>query len=475
MRTHKRIFFSYIILFVLFIALINLVNTFFVGNSLAHSIKKPIVKNQRLVPSSILSWPANSSEYMILVDKAEQKVFVYGRNNPYEPEKVYNCSTGENKGACFTHANIRWLAENVGSLFPWKVRNKKISYLSFLPLNHVVEGIIGAYSPFYEPAPVNLYFLKNFYELQKVLPKVRPSVFFSVPRFYEKVWDAFEKTSIGKDYSKSSSKLKKSVLRFFLRRSLLKKAGLDRCVQLVVGSAPVNENLLLSFRDLGIEVHNAYGLTEAPLVTINRLGKNHIGTVGQPLPKTELKEADDGELLVKSPQVMQGYLHEAKNQIFRDDWLPTGDLGRIDENGDLILYGRKKEVIATSYGKMISPFKIESMIKALEGTDEAMLIGEGKPYVSALIWSSQAEKKPGIVELIKKGLDEINRNLSRAEQIRTWVILKNDLSVEGGDLTPNFKLRRQNISSRFVNIIDSLYQPEFVGDSRIIESGRSRI
>jgi long-chain acyl-CoA synthetase len=226
---------------------------------------------------------------------------------------------------------------------------------------------------------------------------------------------------------------------------------------------------------LGIEVHNAYGLTEAPLVTINRLGKNHIGTVGQPLPKTELKEADDGELLVKSPQVMQGYLHEEKNQIFEDGWLHTGDLGRIDENGDLILYGRKKEVIATSYGKMISPFKIESMVKALEGTDEVMLIGEGKPYVSALIWSSQAEKKPGKVELIKKGIDEINRNLSRAEQIRTWAILKNDLSVEGGDLTPNFKLRRQNISSRFDNIIHSLYQPEFVGDPRIIESGRSRI
>ncbi len=384
-------------------------------------------------------------------------------------------STGENKGACFTHANIRWIAETIGSLFPWKVRNKKISYLSFLPLNHVVEGIIGAYSPFYEPAPINLYFLENFYELQKVLPKVRPSVFFSVPRFYEKVWDIFEKTRIGREYTKSSNKFKKSLLRSFLGRSLLKKAGLNRCVQLVVGSAPINENLLLSFRDLGIEVHNAYGLTEAPLVTINRLGKNHIGTVGQPLPRTELKEDEDGELLVKGPQVMRGYLHGEKNQVFKDGWLRTGDLGRIDENGDLILYGRKKEAIATSYGKMISTFKIESMVKALESIDEAMLVGEGKPYVGVLIWSRQAEKKPDIVELIKKGIDKINRNLSRAEQIRAWAILKNDLSVEGGDLTPNFKLRRQNILSRFVNIINSLYQIEFVGDSRIIESGRCKI
>jgi long-chain acyl-CoA synthetase len=239
-----------------------------------------------------------------------------------------------------------------------------------------------------------------------------------------------------------------------------------------VGSAPSNEKLLLSYRDIGIEVHNAYGLTEAPLVTMNRLGKNHIGTVGQPLPKTELKQAEDGELLVKGPQVMQGYLNENKNKILENGWLHTGDLGRINENGDLVIYGRKKEVIATSYGKKISIFKIESMLKTSEGVDEVMLIGEGKPYVSALIWSNQAEQQPSIVKSIKKGLTEVNNNLSRAEKIRTWVILKNDLGVESGDLTPNFKLKRHNISIRFANIIDSLYNSKFVTDPRIIHSGR---
>lgn len=384
-------------------------------------------------------------------------------------------STGENKGVCFNHANIRWLAETVGSLFPWKVRNKQVTYLSFLPLNHVVEGILGAYSPFYEPTEVKLYFLENFYELQEALPKVRPAVFFSVPRFYEKVWNSFKKSRLGIEYLNSSSQLKKSVLRGFLRRTLLKRAGLDKCVQLIVGSAPSNEKLLLSYRDLGIEVHNAYGLTEAPLVTMNRLGKNHIGTVGQPLPKTELKQAKDEELLVKGPQVMKGYLNENKNKVLEDGWLHTGDLGRINENGDLVIYGRKKEVIATSYGKKISIFKIESMLKTSEGVNEVMLIGEGKPYVAALIWSNQAEQQPSIVKSIEKGLTEVNNNLSRAEKIRSWIILKNDLGVESGDLTPNFKLKRHNISTRFAIIIDSLYNSKFVNDPRIIHSGRIKI
>jgi len=383
-------------------------------------------------------------------------------------------STGQNKGVCFNHANIRWLAETVGSLFPWKVRNKEVTYLSFLPLNHVVEGIMGAYSPFYEPTKINLYFLENFYELQKMLPKVRPVVFFSVPRFYEKVWEAFRKTKLGKNYLNSRNKIKKKILRKFLKRIILKKAGLNRCIQLIVGSAPCSEKMLLDYRDLGIEVYNAYGLTEAPLITINRLGKNHIGTVGQPLPETDLKEAKDGELLVKGPQVMLGYLNQETTDTIENGWLHTGDLGKINKCGDLIIRGRKKQLMVTSYGKMISPFKIESMLKGLEGVEEAMIIGEGKPYVTALIWSNEAEKRPNTMNIINKGIEEVNSNLSRAEQIRTWAILINDLKIEFKDLTPNFKLKRANICNRFKTIIESLYDQKNVIDSRIIQIRRTK-
>ena len=384
-------------------------------------------------------------------------------------------STGENKGACFSHANIVWLAETVSSLFSWKARTNEVRYLSYLPLNHVVEGILGLYSSFYEPSPLKLYFLENFYDLQKTLVKVKPVVFFSIPRFYEKVWNSLKKTRIGQIYLSSKNKLKTRILRYFVKRGLLRRAGLDNCAHLIVGSAPSNRKLLFSFRDLGIEVHDAYGLTEAPLVTINRLGRNHIGSVGQPLPKTKLKIADDGELLVKGPQVMQGYHNKEKTNGFVKGWLATGDLGKLDNNGNLVIYGRKKQVIATSYGKMISPFKIESMLKGLDVVDEVLLIGEEKPFVSALIWSAQSEKNLDNIKLIEKGIVEINNNLSRAEKVRVWVVLRNDLSIEKGDLTANFKLKRYNIYSRFSRIIDSLYSSQDISDIRILSFGRSKI
>jgi long-chain acyl-CoA synthetase len=232
--------------------------------------------------------------------------------------------------------------------------------------------------------------------------------------------------------------------------------------------------LLLAYRDLGIEIHDAYGLTEAPLVTINHLGKNRIGTVGQPLPETKLKQRNDGELLIKGPQVMNGYLNEEKNRTIKNGWLYTGDLAKITKDRDLIIYDRKKDMIATSYGKMISTLKIESMLKNIEGIDETMLIGERKPFLSVLIWSNSTNKI-NLAKTIENGIKQINNNLSHAEQIRTWAILKNDLKVENGDLTPNLKLKRHNINSRFEKVIESLYNLKTVDDPRILNIGRTKI
>ena len=317
------------------------------------------------------------------------------------------------------------------------------------------------------------YFLEDFRGLQAALPLVRPTVFFSIPRFYEKLWHVLEESRLGKIYLHTSSQLVKNLLQPFLRRVLLTKSGLDRCEQLIVGSAPSNEKLLFSFKELGVEVHDAYGLTEAPLVTINRVGRNHIGTVGQPLPQTQIKEAEDGEILVKGPQVMQGYHTKTTCRLIDGAWLPTGDLGKVGEKGDLIIYGRKKNLIATSYGKKISPYKIESMLKELSGVDQAMLIGELKPYISALVWSGQSEKESGILDSINKGIIEINTKVSHPEQIHRWVILKNDLSIEQGDLTPNFKLKRRNISRRFGKIIETLYQDDHPAGDPVLSFGRS--
>ena len=359
-------------------------------------------------------------------------------------------TTGKPRGVMFTHGNLRWMAEFIASMPPWKDRTSEISYLSFLPMNHVVEGIMGTYAPYYAPASLNLYFLEDFHDLEESIQKVRPNVFFSVPRFYEKVWCSVLESQIGQIYLNSSGILK-TALGKLIRREILKKAGLDRCAQLIVGSAPVSGELLKKYHEMGIEVHNAYGLTEAPLITINRVGKNRIGTVGEPLPDTYIKIDADGEILVNGPQVMSDYFKSDSNSL-EEGWLHTGDLGYETPDGSLVITGRRKEVIVNSYGKTISPLKIEVILKNIPGIEEAMIIGDGKPYCSAFLW---AETELNI-ELIDNAIEEINMGLSRPEEIKKWVVLGNDLSI-GADLTANLKLKRKAISERYQNVVDFIY------------------
>jgi long-chain acyl-CoA synthetase len=367
-------------------------------------------------------------------------------------------TTGKPRGVLFTHGQIRWMAEYIASMPPWKNRIEDITYLSFLPMNHVVEGIIGLYGPYYAPAPLKLYFLENFQELPQALPKVKPNIFFSVPRFYEKVWAGVAATGMGKFYLKSADGLIKNLLGRLIKRTILKRSGLERCAQLIVGSAPVSEDLLQSYHELGIEIYNAYGLTEAPLLTINRLGANRIGTVGEPLPDTMVDIAPDGEIIVQGPQVMVGYLNYHINDSespFKDGWLHTGDFGELTPEGSLVITGRKKELLVNSYGKTISPLKIESMLKDISGIAEALVIGEGKPYCSALLWFDEVPSK---TDKITSALDSINQRVSRPEQIKKWVVLENDLSIEEGDLTANLKLKRNNIINRYAQVIDYIYE-----------------
>jgi long-chain acyl-CoA synthetase len=333
-------------------------------------------------------------------------------------------------------------------------------------MNHVVEGIMGLYGPYYAPAPLNIYFLEDFQDLPKALPEARPNIFFSVPRFYEKVWSSLTENWLSNYYLKSQNSLIKNLLRIFIRRAVLKKAGLDRCAQLIVGSAPVSEDLLTAYHELGIEIYNAYGLTEAPLVTINRLGSNRIGTVGEPLPQTKVKITSDSEIIVKGPQVMSGYFNDNTNDpdsAVKDGWFSTGDFGYITPEGSLVITGRKKEVLVNSYGKTISPLKIESMLKDIPEIEEAMLIGEGKPYCSSLLW---LDVKNNRTDNITRAIIDINSRVSRPEEIKKWVTLKNDLSIESGDLTANLKLKRRNIIKRFNDVINCIYDdvecPEYV-------------
>ncbi len=411
-------------------------------------------RESQSIPGDILSW----SEFL---KKGENHQNIKNKSLPQAPVdfgdlatiRYTSGTTGTPKGVTFNQEHLRWMAESMASLPPWKDRNREVRYLSFLPMNHVVEGILGTYSPYYAPAPLKIYFLEDFGDLTSALPRAKPTIFFSVPRFYEKLWSQLKNSFLGSHYIHLKPGILKKVLKPVVKRLFLGKAGLDRCSQLIVGSATSSQHLIQDYHSLGVEIHNAYGLTEAPLVTLNRRGANRICTVGEPLPETHIRIAKDGEVLVKGPQVTPGYFESDIIPPKKGGWLQSGDIGFITSEGSLVITGRKKELIINSYGKSIDPLWIEALLRDAPGTSEVMLVGEGKPYLSALFW---VEKDYDPLE-IEKTIQKINQDLSRPEQVKRWGILPNDLSIDGGDLTANMKLKREIITRRYHDVIDALY------------------
>ena len=373
-------------------------------------------------------------------------------------------TTGVPKGVTFRHSQLRWMAETVAAILPWEARTTPARYLSFLPMNHVVEGILGSYAPSCMAVAVDIYFLEDFHALPQVLPKVKPTVFFSVPRFYEKLWDRFVGSPAGRLYlalaNHKAGHLVRHALNPMICRMVLGKSGLDRCIQLIAGSASFPDALLDNFRTIGIEIHNAYGLTEAPLITMNRYGANQIGSVGTVLPETRLKIAEDGEILVQGPQVSDSFFGESTANILDNGWLHTGDLGMVDREGRLVIKGRKKEILITSYGKNILPVKIEELLRRIPGMSEAMVIGDQRPSLSALLWLKDGIVTPEALKEIDRSVHRLNDRLSHPEQLKRWAIIADSPAIESGELTGNLKLRRNVVLARRADIVELLYDKD---------------
>jgi long-chain acyl-CoA synthetase len=235
----------------------------------------------------------------------------------------------------------------------------------------------------------------------------------------------------------------------------------------VSGAAPLSTDVMEFFHALGVPVVEGYGLTEtASSATVNEPGNFRIGTVGRPVQDAEIRLADDGEILIRSPSVFAGYYKEPEataEALTEDGWLRTGDVGEIDDEGFLRITDRKKDLIITAGGKNIAPQNLENALKTSRFVSQALVVGDRRPYVTALVTLDEAELESSgrdPEQLVQELVDDVNRDRTRVEQIKRFVILPRDFSQEEGEVTPTLKLRRRVIHEHFADEIERLYAGE---------------
>ncbi len=405
-------------------------------------------------------------------------------------------TTGPPKGCVITHGNYRSMLDMASEV---DILGAGETTFLFLPLAHVFALLIqygtldvGGRIAFWE---------RDQLKIVPSLSEIKPENFPSVPRIFEKVHDTAIATSAGDGGIKAAIfnwavKVGKKVNDLedqgkqpgFL---LAKQHGLaDKLVftkiraifggnlkLALTGAAPIDPEIIRFFHAAGVPVYEAWGMTETSTGgTANLPGASKVGTVGKALPGVEVKIAGDGELLVKGPNIFQGYYknQEATDETIVDGWLHTGDLASIDDEGYVSITGRKKEIIITAGGKNITPVNIEALVKRHPLVSQCVVVGDRKPYLVALITldpealtrfaaeqgtldEASATDSPVVRAALEKHIEEVNTHFASVEQVKRFHILPHDLSQEGGELTPTLKLKRPVIASKYEEEIENLY------------------
>jgi len=400
-------------------------------------------------------------------------------------------TTGTPKGVMLTHGNI---ASNLNVSLDMYEFDKDDLCISFLPLSHVTARHLD-YALFNTGVP--LAYCPVVDELPRAMREVHPTLIVAVPRVYEKVYNqvqnkahgikrvliqwalsvgaANRETILRGETPKSFSwKLANALVFSKVREGMGGRARI-----FVSGGAPLGKEIATWFADIGIRIHEGYGLTEtSPVIALNNPINHRLGSVGKPMPNIEVKIADDGELLVRGPSVFKGYfkMPEETAAVFDDGWFKTGDIARLDEEGYLSITDRKKDLIKTSGGKFIAPQPIENSLKVNQYIGEAALLGDGRRFPAVLIipsfedleawaqhhgvkFSSRKElvKSHQVQSLYQGIVDELNNNLAQFEKLKKVLVVPAELSIADGTLTPSMKLRRRHLTDRYKKEIDALY------------------
>jgi long-chain acyl-CoA synthetase len=406
-------------------------------------------------------------------------------------------TTGPPKGCIISHGNYRAMLDMVNETSV--IEEEDVTYL-YLPLAHSFALLIQLGS--FDLGATIAYWERDPLKIMQNLAELKPTYFPSVPRIFEKIYTAatsgMEKEGGLKkvvfDWSIKTGERMRAAERsgrkpgFLLRRSyaFADKQVLSKIRSLfggkvrlaVSGAAPINPDILRFFDAAGVLVLEGWGMTEtSTAATISSPDDFKIGTIGKPFPGCEVKIADDGEILVRGPNVFQGYHKnpEATRETIVDGWLHTGDLGEIDSEGFIKITGRKKDIIITAGGKNITPANLEAEIKQHPLVSQCVVVGDRRPYLVALVTldpeeaakyaaerglpndPAQLAQNPDVVAAIDTHVEKINQSFARVEQVKKIAILPHDLSQETGELTPTLKVKRAVVASKHEDAIEQLY------------------
>ena len=389
-------------------------------------------------------------------------------------------TTGPPKACMITHRNYYDMADKCRQIGDFTVSDDTM--LLYLPLAHNFGRLMHLQSPH---AGYTLAFCSDPYAVAEALPAVRPTVFPSVPRVYEKIHTGV--TAKFREESGAKRKLIDWALRVGREASALRQDGkrlpfglalrhriADRLVYKKVknrmggriricisGGAPLAKEIIEFFHALDILILEGYGLTECTTAaTVNRPTRFRFGTVGPTLPGVELRLADDGEILIKTGTIFAGYFKddEATRDILPGDgWLRSGDVGSIDAEGFLSITDRKKDILVTAGGKNVAPQNLENALKTHPIISQALVVGDRRPCVAALITLVDDAPRENAEAEVQRAIDEVNRDLARFEQIKRFAILPRDFSADEGEITPTLKLKRRVCQEHFAAEIEALY------------------
>ncbi len=408
-------------------------------------------------------------------------------------------TTGVPKGVMLTQANV--LYDAFYGLEKLEALSMDETFLSFLPLSHILERTAGYYAPLMTGCHVA--FSESVEKVVENMQEVSPTVMVSVPRLFEKIYSRiyedvhhmtplkrsiFHKAvEVGRRYVMlryikpgplGLLKLKYRVFDWLIFSKIRKRFG-GQLKYFISGGAPLDKTINEFMWTIGIPTFEGYGLTEtSPAVTLNSPWKVRFGSVGTPLPGTEVKLGEDDELLIRGPQVMLGYYQapEETARAIRDGWFYSGDIARIDDDGYVFIVDRKKEIIITSGGKNIAPQPLENELRMDKYISQAFVYGDRKPYLIALLTPNlerliKMAQKAGleyldledlvanrkIHRLYEERIEALNAKLPSYQTIKKFLLLPRDFSVDGGELTPTLKLKRKVIYAKYQDRIERLY------------------